>query len=264
MRVQTVNLGFCAKPKKDESSKSSNIFLCALGGSVIGATGGALARNYVPFADEFSQKSSDSKREIEESLTDFADDYSLLEVQEARALKTALLQPNIAAYQDKGAKVEELLKDDSIKPVGQEDSEELQSTFKSLHSQISEEIKDADAKKNLPEKLKSIDSMALEVHAKAQKAIFVRDNLKKYKNQIKGLSTGGEHTISSIKNKIAETKDGTAEMREELGTAFNYMIKAAKNSQRPVEVWTIIPGILCGIFGMAVAVHGKLKKEMSK
>lgn len=262
MRVYNIGLGFGAKSKNNESFRNSNIFLCALGGTLAGATGGVLARNYVPFGDEFSRKPSEVRREIEESLSNFADDYSLVEVQEARALKTALLQPDIAAHNDKkNLKIEALLKDESIKPVGAQDSEELQSTFKALYSQLSEEIKEAKSKNNLPEKLKNLDDMALNVHSKAQKAIFVRKNLKEYKEQIKGLAKNGKDTITSIKQKIEISKEGTAEMKQELGTAFDYMIKAAKNSQRPVEVWTIIPAIICGIAGMGLAVYNQLKKD---
>ncbi len=262
MRVQNVNLGFCAEPKKNESVKNSNIFLCALGGSLIGAAGGAVARNYMPFADEFTSKSAETKREIEESLNNYIDDYGSLEIDEARALKTVLKQPDVAVHQNSGLKIDDILEDDSIKVVEKEDNEELQSTFKALHSKISEEIKDAEDKKNLPEKLKSINEMTSDVHSKAKQAVFVKENLRKYKNQIKGLLSGGDKTISSVTDKIEKSTEGSDEMRKELGGAFNNMIKTAKHSQRPIEVWTIIPAIAFGLLGMAFAVNRQLKKDI--
>lgn len=261
MKVHNMSLGFCAKSKKDESA-NSNIFLCALGGSAIGAAGGAVARNYVPFSDEFSSKSVESKHKIEKSLDNFIEDYSLLEIQEARALKTVLIQPDVSVYKDQSLRIKELIEDESIKPVGQEDSEELQSTFKALHSQTLDEIKEAETNKTLPDKIKSIDEMTLDVHSKAKTAVFVRENLKKFKNQIKGLVNGGNQSLSSIRSNISTFNEGTTEMKKELNSAFDYMIKSAKNTQRPIESWTIIPGIVCGFLGMGIAIYSQLKKDI--
>lgn len=268
MKLQPVGLSFCAEPKKNESENSSKIFLCALGGSTMGAAAGALARNYAPVSDEFfhqvSTGSSDKKQDVDEAVNNFVESYSASEIDEARTLKTVLLQADIAAETPQGKGIAELLADNTIKPIGKDDSEEVNNAYKALHTQLAQEIKTAKEQKNLPEKFESLSLMASENHSKAKQGIFVRDNLQQFKKQIRGLSDDGKQNIAEIKNQIEQTSGGTDEMKKELSSAFKSMVRIAQKTQRPIEAWTIIPGIISGLFGMGVAVNYRIQKDLAK
>jgi len=270
MKVQNVGLCFSQKPKKDETTNDSDIFLCALSGSVVGAASGALARNYAPVSDEFfynaSTQSTAKKTEVEEAVNSFIDNYSVVEIEDARVLKTVLQHSDIQSKQpqieDKG--ISALLSEESIKPISKEDSQELNNAVKALHTQISQEIKEADEKKTLPEKFESLSAMASDNLTKTKRGIFVRENLQKYKKQLHGLSDEGKENISAIKESIANSTEGSAEMRQELGSAFTSMVKVAQKTQRPVEFWVLVPSIISGILGMGAAVNHQLQKDLVK
>lgn len=269
MKLQSVNLGFGSKSKKSESEKSSNIFLCALGSATLGATVGAVARNYAPASDEFFHKisdSSDKKQELQDAVNHFIEEYSAIEIEDARILKTVLQSPEIQAEAPaiQGTGIKDLLQEETVKPITDADSVETRNAVKVIRTHFLEEIKDAKVKNSLPEKFESISHIANENLTKAKTAIFVRDNLIKYKNQLKGISDNGQKNISEIQSHMGQSTEGTPQMRKELAKAFNSMIIASKKSQRSIVLWSVLPGLALGALGMGISINRRLQKDFDK
>ena len=263
MRVQNIDLGFGKKPKKDESVKNKNVFVYSIFGASLGGTSGAIAQKYAPISDDFFCKISKAESEkietVEKTVNEFIENYGTLEINNARLLKTALLHPEIkkALSITENNDINNLINDEKIKIISPEESEELNNSCKNLHAQLKENIVGTNNKEEIEFKSKEIGADALEKLSLAKEKIEIRENLVKYKNEIKGLSQNGTENIRSIKQKISPQNHG-------LRSAFNKMVRTAKMTQRPVELWVAIPIILSGLLSTGLAANYRLQHQIYK
>lgn len=270
MRVQRVDLGFGKKPKKNESEKKPNIFGSATLGATFGAVSGSLVRKYAPVSDEFFSKiaaeDSDRINEVERNVSDYTNFYGASEIEEARILKTALLQEDLKAQlpKEEPEGIKAILNDEQIKPIVDQDSDELKNAYKALHVQLKDDLSNINDKEVLEMKVSNLSQMSSDTLDRAKQAIFVKDNLIKSKSQLKGLSETGTEGIKKVFENIKNIKEGSDSAKSELKYAFGKMLQVAKKSKRGAETWVLIPAVLFGIAGMGLAVNKQANQELAK
>jgi hypothetical protein len=267
MRVQSVDLGFGKRPKKNECEQKPNIFFATTLGATFGAISGSLARKYTPVSDSFfsnvAQDDSDKKNEVEKTVNEYIDSYGNSEIEEARVLKTALADSELQAQSTgiKGKGIVDLMKDQSIKLISDDDTDEVKNSYKALRAQIKEEVADLKEPELIQNKYENLSGLSSETLQRAKQAIFVKDNLQKYKSQIKGISDKGEEGLKSVTQKVKNHPEGTEQMKSQLNYAFSKMVVAAKKSQRAPETWVLIPAVIGAVLSMGLAVNAKAKKQ---
>lgn len=259
MKVQSINLAFGKRSKPKAGENGPNVFGLTTFGIATGAISGQLARNYFPVSDEFFQGVSNDNP-VQKSMSQFIQDYALSEIQDARVLKTALtvvradIETILPELKNKG--ISDLMNEPEIKIIDKNDSEELNNALKVLNADLLKDLAIKD-KNELLNQFENTSDMASSLFVKAKKGILVKEHLK-------GLSVNGLEAIKGAKSKIQNNKECSKEIQNEVFSAFENMLQAAKVSQRPPSLWVAIPSVVVGFSSMVWAVNRKMILENKK
>lgn len=271
MKINNVNLAFGKRSKQNASEKAPDVFFMTTSGVATGFIAGHLAQKYLPVSDEFffgaGDKNSVKKQAIKNTADEFVEKFSIIEIQDARVLKTALVavEPEVKKIlpELKDSGLSNLLKESTIKIVDKNDSEELKNSLEVLKSDIVKDLASQD-KKELLSKFENINDMAENLVVKARYGIAVKENLEKYKQDLKGFSEHGQDTISSLKVKIKNNKQLSQDVQNGVFKAFKDMVQISKVSQRPPSSWVALPSIILGLGSLGWAVNRKMVIERKK
>ena len=269
MKVQSINLGFGKSPKKNAGENAPNVFLMTTCGVATGAIAGQVARKYLPVSDEFffdiAKKNPDEKKAVQNLVNQFIGEYSLSDIQDARILKTALIdlsaQKIVPKLKNTG--ISELINEPLIKVISKNDSVELKSSLEVLKSNISKDL-DTVEENELLNKFENTSDMASHLFKKAKNGIQVKEKLQNYTQNLKGFSENGKDSIQAIKAQIKDNAAISKPIKEELLQAFKEMVQVAKVSQRPSALWVALPAVALGLFSFARSVNRKMAIENKK
>lgn len=256
MKVQSVSLSFGTK-HNNSKTKEPSILGSTIVGAGIGAAGGAIAREKAPVQDDFFVKTAskpNSKKEVKNAIIEFIDNYGKQEIEEIRALKTAiqetglndvLSKENISIKNDLNNNgLQELLEDPSIKVIGDKDSDELKNAVKVLKQDILNDFnftEDTRVEKKV-EVAEVFSKNAGEKALEAKNLISSKKALTEYSEALAGLGKKGSSSIKAIKE-IIQAKP----LMEQVSKGFDTMVKHAAKSQRKKAVWVAIPSGLLAI-----------------
>jgi len=271
MKVQNINLAFGKRSKQNAGENGPNVFAITTLGAATGAVAGHLSKKYLPVSDEFffgvSNKNSIEAQSVKSLVNQFVQDYSLTEIQDARVLKTALssvgAQVTAIVPELKNKGISDLINEPAIKIVDKNDSEELNNSFKVLQADISKDLEIKD-KKELLHNFENISDMASNLLSKAKHGLVVKENLEKYKQNLKGFSENGLETIKSTKFKIQNNIEFPKDIQRGVFQSFKEMVQTAKVSQRSSDIWVALPSVVLGLASMTWAINTKMSKENKK